>query len=116
MAPNEAETPTPDHISRGACRALAIVSIVLNLGIAALFVLDLMSAHERPMDYPFGAQNVGWTYRSLENYTVSGWAALAGLAAAIVATLVVRPNLPRLTFGFAPAPLLLLANMVLATS
>ena len=75
-----------------------------------------MNAHENQFHYPFGAENAGWTYRSLETYTVHGAGILAVLAAAIAAVMAVRSYLLKLALGFAPIPILLLVNEFTGTA
>ena len=103
----------PEPISpraRYAGIALAVLAVALNLALAALLIFDLVRAHENPGDYPFGAENAGWSYRSLESYTASGAIKVAILAAGIVAVLFVRSWLLRLVLGYIPIPLLILGS------
>ena len=87
-----------------------VLAVALNLGFAALLIFDLVNAQENPIDYPFGAENCGWTYRSFENYAAYSASLLAVLAAAAGTVLIVRSYLLKIIVGYVPIPLLFLVS------
>jgi hypothetical protein len=87
---------------------------VLNLGFVALLVDDLLHAYLNPNDYPFGAENAGWAYRSFDTYLVWSLALLTPLVAGVAALFFARSWMLKLTLGYAPIPFLFLMAPIAA--
>lgn len=91
---------------------VAIIASTLSIALVLLLAFDLARAWADPTDYPFGAENLGWRYRTPENYRISGAIELMVAVALVVAAFLVRSNSLKMVFGFAPIPFLFLVNNI----
>jgi hypothetical protein len=97
--------------------ALACVTwlaIVINLCFAALLTWDLIRAGETPGQYPFGAENLGWKYRSVENYQNTSIVLVSILGTAAIATLLIRRHSLKIAIGYGTPMLLLWIGLLTA--